>query len=212
MNLYIATIFIPLSPNTGFFLPLDGGPLPEPLPPACSPRSPWFGEKNLSFYLVTNSCTPMTGIVKSWVHCSALILRVSLQHLRVAIKTNMAVLSLRWRTYIRIIALLAQLKEGSVINIKLGRLNEPLHSHYIYIPLSPDTGFFLPLDGGSLPEPLRPAPCSPRSPWFGKKNWSSYLVTNLSTSMTGIKSWGSESRSALTALWSFHKETEKLTG
>ena len=175
---YIATIFIPLSPDTGFFLPLDGGPLPKPLSPACSPRSPWCGKKNLSFYLVKNSCTPMTGIVKSWVQCSAFILRVSLQHLRVAIKTNMAVLSLRWRAYIRIIA---------------------------------DTGFFLPLDGGSLPEPLRP-PCSRRSPWFGKKNWSSYLVTNLSTSKTGIKSWGSESRSALPALWSFHKETEKLTG
>ena len=33
-------IFIPLSADTGFFLPLDGGPLPEPLPPACSPPLP----------------------------------------------------------------------------------------------------------------------------------------------------------------------------
>ena len=111
---YIATIFIPLSPDTGFFLPLDGGPLPEPLPPACSPRSPWFGKKNLSFYLVTNSCTPMTGIVKSWVHCSAFILRVSLQHLRVAIKTNMAVLFLRWRAYIRIIGYWASAVEKRI--------------------------------------------------------------------------------------------------
>ena len=44
---YIATIFIPLSADTGFFLPLDGGRLPEPLRPACSPRLPWFGKKKL---------------------------------------------------------------------------------------------------------------------------------------------------------------------
>ena len=99
MKLYIATIFIPLSPDTGFLLPLDGGSLPEHLRSACSPPSPWFGKKNLSFYLVKNSCTSMTGIVKSWVPCSAFTLPVSLQQLRVAIKTNMAVLSLRRRGY-----------------------------------------------------------------------------------------------------------------
>ena len=44
-----------------------------------------------------------------------------------------------------------------------------LHIATIFIPLSSDTGFFLPLDGGSLPEPLVRAPCSPRSPLFGKK-------------------------------------------
>ena len=65
MILYIATIFIPLSPDTGFLLPLDGGSLPEPLRPPCSLRSPWFGKKSLSSCLVTNSCTSKMGI-KSW--------------------------------------------------------------------------------------------------------------------------------------------------
>ena len=67
MKLYIATIFLPLSPDTGFFLPSDGGSLPERLRPACSPL---FGKKNLSSYLVTNSCKSVTGIVKSGVQSS----------------------------------------------------------------------------------------------------------------------------------------------
>ena len=67
MNLYKATIFIPLSPDTGFFLPSDGGSLPEPLRPACSPL---FGRKNLSSYLVTNSRKSMTRIVKYLVQSS----------------------------------------------------------------------------------------------------------------------------------------------